>query len=316
MRWKFLLKPGWLALTVVVFLFAALCFSALAPWQFHRHDERALQNEAVSTAGDPVPLHEVLPGDTAPDGDTQWERVTIEGTYLPDDEVIARLRTVQGEPAFEVLTPLRTSDGEVVLINRGYVRPDDNTGVGPVEAPPQGPVTVSARVRVDEDDPGNRDAFADESTEGRMHAYSVDSRVVARATDLDIRPGYFQLETDQPGVLTALPLPQLQQGPFFSYALQWVAFGVMALLGWLYFTIREARPGGVLAGPEPGEKSDSAAQDGPPTAGDEHGERATEKRPATKQQPKKSKRKSVAQILAEDEEAERQASAEAGSSRH
>jgi cytochrome oxidase assembly protein ShyY1 len=70
--------------------------------------------------------------------------------------------------------------------------------------------------------------------------------VVARSSGLTIRPGYFQLDQNQPGVLGALPLPQLDSGPFFSYALQWIAFGTMAVLGWLYFTIRELKPGGAL----------------------------------------------------------------------
>ncbi|WP_253859860.1 SURF1 family cytochrome oxidase biogenesis protein [Prauserella alba] len=295
MRWKFLLKPGWLALTVVVFVFAALCFSVLAPWQFDRHEERSARNDAVSssTAAAPRPLTELLPGDSAPGGDTEWRRVIVEGTYLPDDEVIARLRTVQGEPAFEVLTPLRTIDGPTVLINRGFVRPANDTGVPDFAAPPQGRVTVEARVRIDENDPSNRDAFADETTDGRLHSYSVDSRVVARATDLDIKPGYYQLEPGEPGVLTALPLPQLQAGPYFSYALQWIAFGAMALLGWLYFTIREARPGGVLAG---------TGEDG----SDDTAEPATAEPSATQtgKRPGKQKRKSVAQILAEDDEAD------------
>ena len=40
---------------------------------------------------------------------------------------------------------------------------------------------VTARVRADETDPKNRDAFADASTGGRLQSYVVDSRVVARA---------------------------------------------------------------------------------------------------------------------------------------
>ncbi|RBM11181.1 hypothetical protein DI005_34530 [Prauserella sp. PE36] len=268
MRWKFLLKPGWLALTAVVFVFAVCCYTLLAPWQFQRHEERAAQNAAVSASfsATPKPISEVGPQDQ------EWERVLIEGTYLPEAEVIARLRTVQGEPAFEVLTPLRTTDGQVVLVDRGYVRPDDRTRVPSYAAPPQGVVRVEARIRSDERDPNDRDAFANASTGGRLHAYSVNSQVVARATDLDIRPGYFQLSADQPGVLGALPLPQLQAGPYFSYALQWIAFGTMVLLAWLYFTIREIKPGGALA-------EDRTAQE-------------------------RTRRKSVAQILAEDEERE------------
>lgn len=299
-RWKFLLKPGWLALTVVVFVFAALCFTVLAPWQFERHDDRAARNDAVSssTGAPPQPLTDVLPGDSAPDGGTEWQRVIIEGTYLPDDQVIARLRTVQGEPAFEVLTPLRTSGGPTVLINRGFVRPTNDTGVPNFEDPPQGHVTVEARARVDETDPSGRDAFSDDTTGGRLHSYSVDSQVVARATDLDIKPGYYQLGPGEPGALTALPLPQLEAGPYFSYALQWIAFGAMALLGWLYFTIREARPGGALADTESSGRDDGAEAAPPVSATTAAGTRPRSKEPG------KQKRKSVAQILAEDEDEE------------
>ncbi len=271
---KFLLRPSWLALTVVVFAFATACYTLLAPWQFSRDTERETRNAALQASFDarPRPLAEVLPGGTAPDEGTQWKRVTVTGSYLPGEEVIARLRTVQGEPAFEILTPLRTTEGRVVLVDRGYVRPDERSRVPAYQPPPQGRVDLVGRVRIDETDPQRRDAFANDSTAGRLHSYSVDSKVVARATGLDIRPGYLQLEPDQPGVLGALPLPQLEAGPFFAYALQWIAFGTMALLGWLYFTIRELKPGGAL---------DERPRDKP------------------------ARRKSVAQILAEDEEAER-----------
>ncbi|WP_285482773.1 SURF1 family protein [Amycolatopsis sp. NBRC 101858] len=275
MRLRFLLKPGWLALTVVVFTFAICCFTLLSPWQFSRNAEREQQNSALeaSFTAPPLPLAQLLPPGTEPGQRTEWHLVSITGQYLADKEVVARLRTVQGEGAFEVLTPMRTTDGTVVLVDRGYVRLDSKSGVLPYAPPPAGIVQVTARARADETDPKNRDAFADASTGGQLQSYVVDSRVVARAGKLDIRPGYFQLDTGQPGVLGALPLPQTDSGPFLSYALQWIAFGAMALLGWLYFTVRELKPGGALV-------TSSEA----PASG--------------------TRRKSVAEILAEDELAE------------
>jgi cytochrome oxidase assembly protein ShyY1 len=279
-RLRFLLRPSWLGLTLAVFIFATLCFTLLSPWQFGRDDEQVTQNTALQSSftAQPRPLTEILPGDDEPDQRTEWHKVSVTGSYLPQAEVIARLRTVQGEPAFEVLTPFRATTGQVVLVDRGYLRPDDRSRVPAYPAPPAGEVTVAARARADETDPKNRNAFADASTDGRLHSYTVDSRVVSRATNLPIRAGYFQLDENQPGVLGALPLPQLDSGPFFSYALQWIAFGTMAILGWLYFTIRELRPGGAL----------------------------------TVERPQRERRKSVAQILAEDEEQEAAEAATSG----
>jgi cytochrome oxidase assembly protein ShyY1 len=265
-RLRFLLRPGWVTVTVMVLVFATLCFAVLAPWQFRRHHERSTTNAAVQASfhAAPVPLEELGPG-------SEWRLATLTGTYVPAGETIARLRTVQGEPAFEVLTPFRLAGGEIVLVDRGFVRPNDASQTGDYPAAPAGRVDLVARIRADETDPQHRDTFSDQTNGGRRQAYAIDSRTVARATGLPIRPGYLQLEAGSPGVLGPLPLPELDAGPFLSYALQWLTFGTMALLGLAYFTWREAQPGGVLAEPRPD----------------------------------RSRRRSVAQQIAEEEAAER-----------
>ena len=138
-------------------------------------------------------------------------------------------------------------------------------------------MSLTARLRDDEVDPQGRSALSDASTGGRTQVHAIDSQTVGRAAGLSIEPGYLQLERGSPGVLGPLPLPQLDAGPFLSYALQWIAFGSMALLALGYFTWREARPGGALS-------------DG---------------RPRSDERPHRSRRKSVAELVAEDEARER-----------
>jgi cytochrome oxidase assembly protein ShyY1 len=250
-RLRFLLRPGWLGLTLAVLVFAVACFAVLAPWQFGRHAERQATNDAItrSFTATPVPLTDL------PAGGNEWRTVSLTGTYLADDEVVARLRTVLGAAAFEVLTPFRLTDGTVALVDRGYVRPVQGA-LPSYAAPPAGTQTLTARVRADERDPRHRKALAGSPPQ----VYAVDSRAVAAQTGLDIRSGYVQLAEGAPGVLAALPLPELESGPFLSYALQWITFGVMALLAWLYFTWREIRPGGVLAAQAPDRKMSVAQQ--------------------------------------------------------
>jgi cytochrome oxidase assembly protein ShyY1 len=259
-----LFRPGWLSLTLVVILFAIACFTLLSPWQFRRNAEREATNSGITTAktAPPVPWQPGMP---------EWRLATLTGTFLANDEIIARLRTVQGEPAYEVMVPFKLTDGRVVMVDRGFLRPAQSR-VPDYAPPPSGVVTVTGRVRVDETDPEGRGAFADDSTQGKRQAWAVDSRIVARATGLTIEPGYVQLDDKTPGVLGPLPLPELDSGPFLSYALQWIAFGAMAVLGWIYFTWRELMPGGVLTTDRP-------------------------------------KRKSVAEMVAEEEAAERAAAA-------
>jgi cytochrome oxidase assembly protein ShyY1 len=243
---RFLLRPEWLALTLAVLTFAGACYALLAPWQFSRHEQRSATNAAIraSFTAPPAPLADLLPPGTAPDQRTEWRLARVTGTYLPAAEAVARLRSVQSEPAFEVLTPLRLTDGSVVLVDRGFVRPTDTADVPSYPAPPTGQVDLLARIRSDEQDPQRREPIADS---GRRQVYAVDSQTVGHAAGLTMRPGYLQLESGSPGVLGPLPLPQLDGGPFLSYALQWIAFGTMALLAWAYFSWREIKPGGALA---------------------------------------------------------------------
>lgn len=230
MRFKFLLKPGWLALTLAVWVFAGACIYFLSPWQFGRNDERRAQNAAItkSLKSDPVPFEA---------RHDEWQKVELKGRYLPELEALARLRTVQGEAAFEVITPFQTRDGKKVLVDRGYVRPVNGIKPPDFAKPPTGEVTLIGLAR-----PNESNAQAAFEQDGRRQIYSINNDAVGEG----IEPGYFQLIENQPGALDVLPLPRIESGPFFSYALQWIAFGVMAVGGWLYFTIREARPGGVL----------------------------------------------------------------------
>lgn len=241
MRLKFLLRPGWIGFAVAVVVFSTLCFTVLSPWQFRRDAENQAQNDAIqsSMTTPPKPLDQVLRPGTNPGPGTEWSQVTFSGHYLPAGETLGWQRTVLGEPAFEVLTPFQLDNGTTLLVDRGYIRPIHGIQAPPYPAPPTGRVTVSARVRVDEEDRDHRPAF---QRDGHLWVYAIDAATVSAGTGVAIRPGYFQLNEQQPGVLQTLPLPQLDSGPYFSYALQWIAFGVMAPLGLAYLVYRELNP--------------------------------------------------------------------------
>lgn len=220
----------------VSFSFSA--FTLLAPWQFRRDHERVAQNAAIthSFTTAPAPLRTVLPRGASPGGGNEWRRVELTGRYLSDAEMVARLRTVQGEPAYEVLVPLRLTDGSVVLVDRGYLRPGEGVRIPAYPPAPSGDVTVVGRLQADEPDPHPGEVVRQD---GHRQVYAVNSQTVGSATRLTVEPGYVQLVDGAPGVLSALPLPQLEAGPFFSYALQWLAFGTMVPLGLGYFIWRE-----------------------------------------------------------------------------
>jgi cytochrome oxidase assembly protein ShyY1 len=236
---RFLLKPGWIALTLVVAAFAFACYYLLAPWQFHRSDQRdgdnAALTRAVATA--PVPRGELVAPGATPGEDVAWRQVTVAGTYRPEGEVLVRLRSIEGHPASEVMTPLVSTSGETVLVDRGYVRTDDRGALPAIPAPPPGTVTVTGYQRLDEGAPTRPAVVAD----GQRQVYSADAATAAAAGGVATSPGYVQLLPAQPGVLTAVPLPPPDPNPSYSYAWQWLIFGLMAIGAWIYFARLEYR---------------------------------------------------------------------------
>lgn len=240
-RLAFLLRPGWIALALVVAAFTYLALTVLAPWQLGKNTRTSAENRQIeaSMSADPVPVTSLLPRQDSAAPDAQWRKVTATGSYLPDRQVLARLRFIDGAPAYEVLTAFAVDGGPVVLVNRGYVHPEQGTAVPPVAAPPTGTVTITARLRDSQTAPTeDKQPF---TADGFVQVYAIDTSQIATLTNTPLTGSYLQLLADQPGVLDALPLPKLDAGPFLSYGIQWIAFGILAPLGLGYFLFSELR---------------------------------------------------------------------------
>ncbi|MDZ4267996.1 MAG: SURF1 family protein [Mycobacterium sp.] len=239
-RWAFLLRPQWLALYVVVIAFAYLCFTVLAPWQLGKNTKTTRENAQIARSldADPVPVTAVLPDQASAAPDEQWQRVTATGHYLPDAQVLARLRLIDGDPAFEVLVPFAVDGGPTVLVDRGYVRPVAGSQVPPIDPPPAGTVTITARLRDPEAVARDRDPF---QADGTQQVYSINTGQIATLTGVPLAGSYLQLVDAQPGGLGVIPLPHLDSGPFLSYGIQWIAFGILAPVGVGYFVFSELR---------------------------------------------------------------------------
>jgi len=238
----------------VVLGFAAACFLILAPWQFGRNAERSTQNDAVQAAvsAAAVPVTDLMSTTAQPPADAIWRPVTATGVYEPDRQVYVRLRQDSGgNPVSEVIVPLLLTDGTRLLVDRGYVSFSDVQEGVPLPVLPTGTVTVSGRVQVDQTDPAKRAAV---QVDGRTEVYAINAAAVPApgsgvaggdgAVDADtFYRGYVLLTAQSPGALGEIGLPQVDAGPFLSYALQWCAFGVIALIGLAVFIFREATGG-------------------------------------------------------------------------
>lgn len=255
-------NPGWLLLILFVVAFAAACFAVLAPWQLGKNTDTEHRNDLIRAAvdTDAVPIDELAPAAKPLDEDNEWHEVTLRGRYLPEDQVLLRFRYSQERPAVEALTPFAVSGSDrVVLVNRGIVANSENGQVN-VPAPPSSEVTIAARLRRSE---GTSPGKEPRVEGGQSTAYTIDTAQLSRLTGVAMDSFYLQLSPNQPGSLGEIELPQLESGPFLSYGLQWLAFGVMVPLGAVYFIYNEVKARRARRGEEPGDEAVAAPE--PPT---------------------------------------------------
>ncbi|MGD9957095.1 MAG: SURF1 family protein [Candidatus Nanopelagicales bacterium] len=240
-RYGFVRQPKWLALGFVVLLVIP-SFLLLSRWQLHRLDERRHFNDLVTShsAAEPVPVDRVMrpgdPLDTIGD-DQRWLPVTATGRYDAAATVLVRKRPLDGKNGFWVVTPLITSTGAVLAVNRGWVAAEGGaTETQAVPAPPAGEVSIVGRIQPSEEAP--------ETQPGDLPQGQVtDLSVPLVAGGAPAYPGYVQLVTSTPAEsaeLTPIPIPDLSDGPHLSYAVQWIFFAVVAVVGFVVLVRRES----------------------------------------------------------------------------
>lgn len=235
---KTFLKPGWVLLLLFVVAFSYLAFTVLAPWQLGKDDDIVERNELITHAyeADPQPVEDLVDDHGAIKND-EWSRATLHGRYLPQDEVLLRLRPAESGPSYQSLVPFRTDSGLTILVNRGWVKAGEANAVPDIPAAPSGETTITGMIRADE----AQHQSAPIKQEGYQQVYSIHTEQIASLIDAPLAHDYIQLSADQPGVLNAMPIPQLDRGNHLSYGYQWIAFGIMAPLGLGYFVWSEIR---------------------------------------------------------------------------
>ena len=234
---KTFLKPGWVLSLIFIVAFSYLSFTVLAPWQLNKDAQIVERNHLIEEAydADPQPVTEVFSADGSLH--KEWERAELTGHYLSEDEVLLRLRPVESAPGFQALVPFETESGETFLVNRGWMPTDEGNSVPHIDPAPQGEVTIVAMARYDE----RKHTSAPIEEQGYTQVYSINTEQIAELVDVPLAHDYLQLSPEQPGELHALPVPKLDRGNHLSYGYQWIAFGVMAPLGFAYFVWSEIR---------------------------------------------------------------------------
>ena len=220
------------ALLIIFVALLGVVFVSLGNWQLDRLAQRKERNATtITNEQKPVQPYEQVFTHPLTDAD-QWQRVQARGTFDADHQFVVRYRSNGGADGYEVLTPLRTASG-AVLVDRGFIPLERGTRIPSVApAPPTGEVTVVGHVRRNER--GRRAATAPAGNQVRL----INSDAIAVTLPYEIESGYIGLLTVQPeqqGGFQPIQLPDLSEGPHFWYAVQWFLFTAIGVAGIVVF---------------------------------------------------------------------------------
>ncbi|AMM20897.1 hypothetical protein AX769_13045 [Frondihabitans sp. PAMC 28766] len=235
-QWRFVLERKWLQFGAGALVFTIICVIGSA-WQWHTFGQVVsalhLQNQNYDQR--PVAIGALLPDREAYSADDQFRKVSVSGHYLSSKTFLARDRSYNDNPGFEVLVPLQTASGSVFIVDRGWLAtgtthdyPDS------IPAPPSGRVTVTARL-----------AASEPQISGRTDIPGSDEVAVIGLPDLQSKlhlptytGAYGQMVSESPAVATrpaAILKPVIDYGPTLFTAIAIALAGLVAVV--LYFTL-------------------------------------------------------------------------------
>jgi surfeit locus 1 family protein len=212
---------------VVGILVVAVCVW-LGVWQLDRLGQRKSRNAAIEIA---LAAPEIDLGAPYLDVDSlQYRRVRARGAFDFEREIVVMARAHDGVPAVHVVTPFRLDDDTAVLVERGWVPSPDGRTVDLLPLRESGSHEVEGVV------------IPFSSTGAPAAPAEGWPRYVRSANPVELASAYpyalfpivvrrTEVPPENPSVLRPAPLPELTNGPHFSYAVQWFSFATIALVG-------------------------------------------------------------------------------------
>jgi cytochrome oxidase assembly protein ShyY1 len=234
---RFLLTRRWLGLLLVVLLVSFACVE-LGLWQFRRYTEAKTANAQITANlhSPATTVSHLMSASKPPAAAAEWRVVTARGRYDARHQIAVLYRTRNGSPGVDVVTPLRTTNGVGLVVDRGWLRtPGSVESPKSLPAPPRGLVTVTGWVRINADD-GSTETIPSGGAVRAISSAGIQRRVPYRLYDGFVEA--IRQSPPEPELAAALP-PDLSTGPHFFYGLQWFLFATLAIGFWVYFARSE-----------------------------------------------------------------------------
>ncbi len=231
-------NPVWTIVFAMALLAAFVGFIALGVWQWQRMGWKHALIERVEARvhADPVPPPPRSRWAAITAESDEYRRVRLSGHFVAGPETRTQAVTALGA-GWWLFAPLRTADGDIVLVNRGFV-PN-----GAEAAPtPTGAVAIEGLLRISEPMGG----FLRSNDPGQDRWYSRDVDAIARARGLNgeaVAPFFVDAVRDAGG--QGWPRGGLTVVQFrdhhLSYAMTWFGLALLTAVAGLRLFVSTRR---------------------------------------------------------------------------
>lgn len=213
---------------------ASLGFLALAAWQWQR---LGWKQDLIARVEQQLKAEPMAPPPVATKAD-EYRRLRLRGQF-ERGEVLVQAATALGG-GFWVIAPLRLADGSAVLVNRGFVPPEQRAPDR--HAAPAGPVELTGLLRLTET--GGGPLRENAPAEGRWYSRDVAGIAAQLGVAGPVAP-YFVDESADPAQPQRWPRPGLTVIRFANnhavYAATWLALAAMSAAAAGYLVREERR---------------------------------------------------------------------------
>jgi surfeit locus 1 family protein len=245
-------RSGFLLAIITLLAIAGIAgFTSLGIWQIERRawklDLISRVDARIHAPAVPAPGPAAWPAIDAKSN--EYQRVTASGHFLNDRETFVAAVTAQGA-GYWLLTPLKTRDGFIVLINRGFVPADRKEQSSRAAGTIDGETTVTGLLRLTE--PKGGFLRANDISADRWFSRDVDAIAIKRGLD-DYAPYFIDAEATPNaggypvGGLTVISFPNNH----LVYALTWFALAIMVAAAFVRFAREEIRVRRAFRGSRP-----------------------------------------------------------------
>ena len=230
-------KPGLLPTLITVP--CVIILLALTVWQINRYSWKINLIDTINSqlAEAPVPLPS---GDIVPE-EWQYRRVKLTGSFDHSKEIHLFAHADPGRPGFQIITPfVRPAEGDVVLVNRGWVPEDKKEPSSRPQGQITGEITVTGVVRKPW---GKAWSFMPESNaESNVWLYG-ELGEMADHLKMKVAPVFVELDaSDVPGGLpiggqTRISLPNNH----IQYAFTWFGLAIAMVVIFILYGLKRGR---------------------------------------------------------------------------